>query len=326
MDKNLPNVEIKSNSSQDVNEIISESIQPNEFLKSKKKKKLVIIIGLASVLSMLFIGLFVAVFFWYRNRDFNISPNMIEMESDGGVVRIMVEGPNNWKILNTPKSWVYLAQDGKYLVCTVNENLGFERGDTIKIGNDYKYCSFVVKQESGAFVATPTNINASANSGEYTFYISGRTNWIIDDGPAGWGSATKIGNKLQWRVTENYGSERSDMITLRSGDKILCIGLVQCGALKASESSLNEGSSAHTKHITISGPDNWDVRSDSYWMDVTRDGNRVKIIFEKNDDDYEREGYIKINGGNQEIQIPVTQQKRTTSSSGNWGPYWNVWY
>ena len=116
------------------------------------------------------------------------------------------------------------------------------------------------------------------------------------------------------------------MITLRSGDKILCIGLVQCGALKASESSLNEGSSAHTKHITISGPDNWDVRSDSYWMDVTRDGNRVKIIFEKNDDDYEREGYIKINGGNQEIQIPVTQQKRTTSSSGSWGPYWNVWY
>ena len=90
MDKNLPNVEIKSNSSQDVNEIISESIQPNEFLKSKKKKKLVIIIGLASVLSMLFIGLFVAVFFWYRNRDFNISPNMIEMESYGGVVRIMV--------------------------------------------------------------------------------------------------------------------------------------------------------------------------------------------------------------------------------------------
>lgn len=325
MDINFQQEEVKSASSQDLSEMLPDVDQQQEIVSSrkrKKKRKLVIMIVIASVLS---IGLLVAGFFWYRNRGFSISPNVVEMESDGGSVRVKVEGPSNWKILNTPKPWVYIVQDDEYLVCTVNENLGFKRGDTISIGNNYKSCSFVIKQESGAFVASPSNVEARATSGEYTFYISGRTDWIVEVGPEGWGSVTKSGDKLLWHVSENYGDKRSDIVTLRSGDKLLNIGLEQCGALTASHYSLDEGPSAHTKYVTIDGPDEWDVRTYSYWMDVSRDGNRVKVEFEKNDDDCVRDGYIEVYGGGQEIQISVTQKKQTTSSSSGWSPYWYGW-
>lgn len=294
---------------------------PKPASKASSKKKPLII--LVVVVAVLFIGAAAFGIYWWMNRDFSISPNMVEFESDGGAMRVRVDGPSNWKILDSSKKWVYFSQDGNYLECTVSENLGYERGDTIRIGNNRKWCRFVIKQESGAFVASPSAKEVPATSGEYTFYISGRKDWIVDIGPAGWGSVRKSGNNLEWYVHENFGEQRSDLVKLRSGNKTLTIKIVQAGALRASETALNsESGSSHTKYITISGPEDWDASCSEYWVDVYREGNRLKIVFEKNDYGYDRDGYIRVYGGGQEIRIPITQKKYTSSSSGGYYPGW----
>lgn len=289
--------------------------------KKNKGKRPVLVV--AVIVGLLFIGGIIGVIIWWVNRDFTVSPQSLTFESEGGEARLKVEGPGDWEVRSTPKSWVYLVADGEYLVCAVSENNDFERGDTIVIGNDRNSCRVILRQESGAFVATPSVQDVQARPGTYRYLISGQEDWRIDQGPDGWGTVFREDNYLVWTVEENHGSRRSDYVVLRSGNKTISVGINQEAALRASSNHITGGSSEHTSYVTISGTHDWSCRSSEYWLDVEREDNRIRLEFSKNDSGDQREGYIIVTGGGQELRIPVTQNK--ASSGGGYYPYYWGW-
>lgn len=298
------------------------SSTPPAYIPAKKKKgkHTGLIFGIIG--GLLLIGGGVCGTIWWLNRGFKVTPGTLTLESDGGEVRFHVDGPSDWQVLSTPKSWVYIGRDGEYLVCSASENNDYKRGDTIEIGNNRKSCRVILLQESGAFVAYPSEQNVQPGEGTYYYSINGQEGWRIEQGTAGWGSAYREGNQLVWRVDENHGDSRSDYVVLSNGNKKLTVGINQGAALRSNLSHVTGGSTMHTSYITISGPHDWSCRSTEYWLDVEREDNKVKLEFDKNDSGEKREGYVVVSGGGQEIRIPVTQSKPSSSGSYYYNPYW----
>lgn len=255
-------------------------------------------------------------------RGYYAKPNTVNFESEGGMASVEIDGPANWTILNTPKSWVSVMRNGNSLVCEVSENNSFGRGDTLIIGNSNKRCTFIIKQESGAFYATPSNAIIDAGGGSERFYISGQNNWHIESGPEGWGSAYRDNNCLVWNVNENFNGPRRDAIILKSGNKSLTITITQSGALNAEKMSVTIPRKGGTSRIAIYGPDDWSCDAREWWINCYREGDKLRIDCDENDENYEREGVVFVRGGGQTITIEVTQSKKASSSSN----YYNNWY
>ena len=288
----------------------------------KKKRGNRLAVTLSIVAGTLVVGGGIALAVWWLNRDYKVTPSALTLESEGGEVRFHVEGPGGWEVQSTPRSWVYLSKQGDYLVCSASENNDFERRDTIRIGNGRKSCRVVLVQESGAFVATPSVQDVPPGGGTFRYAIGGQEGWRIEQGPEGWGSAFREENYLVWTVDENHGDRRSDYVVLRNGNKTLMVGLNQEAALRASQTSLTAGGSEHTSYITITGPHDWSCRSTSYWLDVEREGDRIKLDFDKNDESERRECEVVVTGGVQEFRISVTQNKYSSGGGYYFNPYW----
>lgn len=292
--------------------------------KNPKRRRLIII--LCVVAALIIAGGVITGVYFYLNRNFRVTPDTVTIESDGGTVYYEVQGPDDWRILSSPKEWSYISRDGNRLVWGASENESRERGDTIYIGNDRKRCRVILLQKSGAFYASPSNQIANASGGSKTYYIYGQDDWIIADGPQGWGKVTRDGNTLTWRVNENHAGSRNDAVLLKAGKKELIVTIMQEGALTAEKMSLTSGYSENTKRIEISGPTEWDCSSSEYWMDVSREGNKLRVDFSENDDSEAREGYITVSGGGQSIRIEVKQNKKSSGSyypvNYGWGWGW----
>ena len=298
---------------------------PNPKKKKNKTKRIIawIIAGVAIVLLLAVAGIG-GLIYYIIDRDFRLTPSEVAFESDGGTAVIEVEGPDNWRLLSTPKAWNSVGREGDCLYCSVGENESFARKDSVVIGNDRHSVTLIVTQESGAFYASPSQAEAMNGGETLRITISGQSDWYINSGPQGWCSAYRDGSTLVLNVSENYGGGRYDEIELKSGSKTLSIPVIQTGALKAASMTAQFGSSGGTKRIEISGPDNWNCSSNEYWLDVEREGDRLMIECEKNDDDYSRDATVRVWGGGQEINISVTQSKKSTSTYyNNWG--WGWW-
>lgn len=270
---------------------------------------------LISVVVLVVVGGMITLLLLFFNRDFKVTPNSITIASEGGVVSLEVDGPGNWKVLSVSEPWVYVDAGNGMLNLGASENEGIQRSATISIGNDYKSCTVTVLQESGAFYATPSNVQVSPSSSTEYFTIEGQKEWIVAEGPAGWGHVSRNGNQLVWQVDENTGDEREDMVLLQSGSKTLALTLVQGAALSAEKMNLTGGGSEHTAYIEIYGPSDWDIYDEPYFTDCSREGNRVRIDFDKNDEEEVRERDLVISGGGQKISITIKQNKYSSGVS-----------
>lgn len=264
----------------------------------------VLLIGLSVLVNILFCGC--------SERKFSVTPNVINLNSDGGAVTLEVEGPSEWKILEDAPAWVSVDISDGNLNVGVSENNGLERTATLVIGNTKNSCTVTIIQESGAFYASPSNARVKPGSGVEYFSIKGQNDWIIAEGPEGWGRAEKLGNQLSWTYDENDGEEREDMVVLQAGSKILTVTLTQGAALRAEKMNLTASGSKHTSYIEIYGPSDWDIVSEPIYVECKREGNRVRIDFEKNTDS-EWEDDLVIGGGGQEISISIKQNKYSST-------------
>ena len=172
------------------------------------------------------------------------------------------------------------------------------------------------------FLSAPSVQDVPPGGGTFRYAIGGQEGWRIEQGPEGWGSAFREENYLVWTVDENHGDRRSDYVGLRNGNKTLMVGLNQEAALRASQTSLTAGGSEHTSYITITGPHDWSCRSTSYWLDVEREGDRIKLDFDKNDESERRECEVVVTAGGQELRISVTQNKYSSGGGYYFNPYW----
>lgn len=288
----------------------------NNAGKKKTKRRWPLFLGM-STLFLIVAGICVYFFFL---RGFTLSQSHVSFESDGGVARIEVNGPSNWRIIGSVPSWVYTSRVDNDLIITVSESDVAMREATIKIGNGNKTTTLSVHQDSGAFYASQYSQIVDGCGGTASYTINGQTDWVVQVGPEYWGSVTQSGSTLNWTVDENFGDERQDQIKLKAGSKELYLTIVQRGGLRTDNSSLlSESSSSHVKRINIYGPDNWNCNSNVWWMSVSRDGNQLRIDFDKNEYSDSRSGTITVSGGGQTINIEVTQNAK---SSGGYYYYW----
>lgn len=286
--------------------------------KVQKQKRILLTVIISGGILML--GGMITLICWAFNRDFSVSPSTVSIPADGGMVTLDVKGPGNWEVLESPAPWIIIDIGNGLLNIGAPENEGLQRSATIRIGNNRKSCTVNVVQESGAFFATPSNAYVNPHSGFRIFKIAGQADWQITEGPKSWGRVEKTNSSLFWYYDENTGEEREDAVVLQSGSKTLTLSLTQGAALSAEKMSLTASGSKHTSYIKIYGPSDWDVWSHSNFIDCSREGDKLRIDFEKNEDE-PLEGEVVINGGGQKITISVKQNKY--SSGGYYYPYFN---
>lgn len=81
-------------------------------------------------------------------------------------------------------------------------------------------------------------------------------------------------------------------------------------ALSIAEPEINVKAAATTKSVVVKGSvRDWTVKKkdDAAWYTVTRDANRVKLVFTENEGDKKRESAIVISGGGHTIEAKVQQ-------------------
>lgn len=254
-------------------------------------------------------------------KPLKVNPNEILFEPVGGQAMVNISGPGEWRITSTPKPWCYYSNVNNGLIISVDENFNSARRDTITIKGKNSSHSIYIIQESGSFYAFPENESVNANGETVSFKIMGQSDWHIANQPERWGHAYREGDYLKWSVEKNNSpNPRNDIITLRSGNKELILSINQEGRLTASQTYITVSSSATTRRIKISGPDDWNADCSEYGVSVGRDGNELIISFEKNDDSYEKEGSIYVRGAGQMIEIEF---KQSGKSSGGTNYYYN---
>lgn len=294
-------------------------VLPPPYRKKKGSRKLVIVlvvIGIV-VLSSIGIGLY-----FFLNRDFVTYPQTVTMEAEGGTCSFQIEGPSDWQMLSNPKSWLYYTRDDQTLIFNVNENSGYQRGDTLVIGNSRKSCTIVILQESGVFTSDQASKHVEGGGGTEYFYISGQKDWYIEENTEDWGSASRDGNSLKWTVSENMGEPREDAIIIAAGKKRLMLRIYQDGALTLSTTDITMGSGSSKRTITVTGPSSWSCRPDTYWIEAENSDNRLVIKVDANDDTSSREGTVTVSGGGQSVTVKVVQNGKSSYSGGGYWPWW----
>lgn len=243
-----------------------------------------------------------------QTEALSVTPDEVAFESGGGQARIEVNGDEDWDVENAPKSWCYYEKDANGITITVNENNSDFRCDTIIVKGTSTTCNIIIKQESGAFYADPQNQSVEAGGGRATYKICGQTDWRIATNAESWGNVYRDGQNLVWEVSENNNpEERSDMITLQTDTKEIVLFMTQSGGLTAEKMKITPGKAATTRRLKISGPEEWSASSDVWWADVSREGNKLRIDIEKNEDGEKRYGIITVSGGGQSIDIEIEQ-------------------
>lgn len=290
---------------------------PNSSISPKGKKpagkKLNPIKIILSLIGLIILGGAITTVYLLYFRSFQITPSTINVKSEGTEAHIEVKGAKDWNVRSSVPSWIDFAQVGNMLICSVSENDSHKRTAKIEIGNSHHSCYLTINQESGLFSGNPSNVIVSANPSEPAkFLIEGQDDWKISEGPEGWGKAYREDNYLRWKVDENYGEERDDYVVLQSGNKALILTLKQEGALSSEKMSVTVGSGENTTRIKISGPTEWYCSSNEYWCHAQREGNKLRLDFDKNEDTSAREGYITVSGGNQKITLDIKQNGKTT--------------
>lgn len=297
---------------------------PTPFQRRRRRTKIIV----ASAISLFAALCIAAGTYIYRlsRQPLKVSPNEILFESNGGQAMVNVSGPGEWSVSAKNKSWRNYSLTENGVMITVDENDNLARKDTIIIKGKHNEHRIVIKQESGAFYASPTNKSTTVYGGTLLFKINGQNDWHIATQPDNWGHAYRDKDYLVWEVDENNLSEpRNDFITLQSGNKEIILSIYQDGRLTAAENFINVSSSATTRRIKIKGFDNWTASSNDYDVSVSRDGDNLVVRFEKNDDDYPREGSIFVKGGGQTITIEYKQSAKSSGGSYYYNPYPFYW-
>lgn len=298
---------------------------PPTPLQRRRRRTRIIVTSAISLFAALCVA--AGIYIYHVSRQpLKVSPDEIVFESKGGQAMINVSGPGEWSVSAKNKSWRYYSQTENGVMITVDENDNLARRDTIFIKGKNNEQRIVIKQESGAFYASPTNKSTTVYGGTLLFKINGQNDWHIATQPDYWGHAYRDKDYLVWEVDESNMSEpRNDFITLQSGNKEIILSIYQDGRLTAAENFINVSSSATTRRIKIKGFDNWTASSNDYDVSVSRDGDNLVVRFEKNDDDYPREGSIFVKGGGQTITIEYKQSAKSSGGSYYYNPYPFYW-
>lgn len=244
----------------------------------------------------------------------SVTPNEVSFEAEGGQARIEVKGDEEWDVENSTKSWCYYEKNLDGITITVNENNSDFRCDTIVVKGQNTTCNIIIKQESGAFYADPHNQTVEAGGGRASYHICGQKNWRIATNAESWGNVYREGENLIWEVSENNSpEERNDMITLQTDTKEIILFMTQPGCLTAEKMKITPGKSATTSRIKISGPNEWNADTDVWWADASREGDKLRIDIEKNEDGEKRYGTVTVTGGGQSIDIEIVQSSSSPS-------------
>ncbi|GHV48536.1 hypothetical protein FACS1894181_04540 [Bacteroidia bacterium] len=177
--------------------------------------------------------------------------------------------------------------------------------ETPSYENSYIYVSFEVSKE---------NLEFTAKSGKDTIQITGNTVWSLPS-LRGWYRATRNGDdEVIVTVDENRSSEpRSAYFSISySANRQQMIRINQEGiepTLSLSERSVSFPPDMNwEKKVTVTSNTEWEIADAPYWCKALKEGDKLILTPEVNDEDIARTGVVTIAAGTKRETLAVKQE------------------
>lgn len=186
----------------------------------------------------------------------------------------------------------------------------------------------VVLTVSPARIETPAiestyEISVSTTSGSWSATAS--ADWIA---VAAEHTTAKEG-KVKVTVSGNANAERNGSVAITAGNKTEYVAIAQAGALRASRSDMLLSSGEDNVVVTIYGADDYEAKSNSNWLTVSKSGSQLTLTAQANGQLQNRYATVTVTGASQSIGIEVGQESMSDPATDIKAPiagYRLVWH
>ena len=268
------------------------------------------------------------------DKRLRVTPEIIEIDYEGGIVQVDIESTSGWEVVvPSDCTWVksdrYESEIGhrQWIKLTILRNKSESiRKATITISNRVQRQDITITQSAPSFSVTPESIDVGADKTTKDITINSNISWAAKKSDS-WISLSKgsddAGNsKITVTIAKNtFGYSRSGYIEIYNTEynifKIVDINQnASSPELSVSPNSFNVGEITTTKTVTIESNIPWTAKTSKSWIHVSKLSGSVgtttlTIDIHANTSTSSRSGYIEIYNTECNISktITVTQSK-----------------
>lgn len=218
--------------------------------------------------------------------------------------------------------WLSVEESSGYITLSAQANTSTNpRSGTFTVTSGGKKAEFAVSQKGNTLTLSGSEYKPAAAGGKsyITVNVGSKSDYTATS-TVDWIKCTKNGTEVCIEVKPNPDSEgRQEKVTITSCGIFKYYNVIQDGCkLEAKVSGAEYDESTKTislptasKAFTIIPDTNygsWEVKSESTWLKVTKEGSSAKVVADTNYFLYTRYGTLKVIAGNQVITYVVKQE------------------
>lgn len=266
---------------------------------------------------------------------FEVSKDSLNFSYEGGIEYISVRSVSDWNLENISSSMLEISREGDDIIVVCARNDGGDRSDWFEIKSGTKTIKVdVIQNQSSNETTIPITVSPSSLS----FPSSGAVQYIIVKGSELWNieninssimEVSKEDNRVKVICYPNAGGDRSDWFTINSGETSYKIIVSQQGneylngssqtqnPLTFSPNLLSFPSEGGTMYININGNESWQIENDYSSNNIftaTKEGNRVKVVCNRNNTNRSREDWFSIEHGGMYDKVNIIQSATSNTN------------
>ncbi|MBR6111981.1 MAG: BACON domain-containing protein [Paludibacteraceae bacterium] len=256
------------------------------------------------------------------NQSDEMATHTVEFDSNGGQQVLTVVGNESWELLNTSSAMMSVSKsDDREIKIYCYENTGGAREDwfVVKIGN--RKTKVIVSQRAvirnTSFSLSRTTLSFSSEEETKYITVNGNAEWHLESYASSMMTVSRLGKSIEVKCPKNTGGYRTDWFNVVSGDKKIKVTVSQSASESSqapkqffSSNALSFPSEGGTKYIEVYGNESWQIEnnySPNNIFTATKEGNRVKVVCNRNNTNRSREDWFTIEHGGMYDKVNIIQ-------------------
>ena len=160
---------------------------------------------------------------------------------------------------------------------------------------------------------SPTRIEMPAIESSYDISVTTTASSWSAQASADWivvaaENTTAKEGKVKVTVSGNTNAERNGSVAIKAGKKTEYISVAQAGALRTSLTDILLPSGTNDVVITIYGADDYEAKTNSDWLAISKAGSQMTLTAQANDQLQNRYATVVVTGAEQTVSIEVGQE------------------